>query len=195
MVFIAWAVQIVFGIGMSGKNRPSFWGLYITTFVFWIGISHAGTLISAILRVVQAEWRRPITRCAEAITTFALITGSLFPLIHLGRAWLFYWMVPYPNSRYLWPNFQSPLMWDFIAINTYLTGSVTYLYLPMIPDMAVARDKSTGWRKKMYRDAGARLARHRARVGAPREGHLDHGAHHHSRRRVACTRSCRGTSR
>ena len=139
------------GIGMSGKNRPSFWGLYITTFVFWIGISHAGTLISAILRVVQAEWRRPITRCAEAITTFALITGSLFPLIHLGRAWLFYWMVPFPNSRYLWPNFQSPLMWDFIAINTYLTGSVTYLYLPMIPDMAVVRDKSTGWRKKIYR--------------------------------------------
>ena len=151
MVFVAWAVQLIYGIGMAGKNRPSFWGLYITTFVFWIGISHAGTLISAILRVVQAEWRRPITRCAEAITTFALITGSLFPLIHLGRAWLFYWMVPYPNSRYLWPNFQSPLMWDFIAINTYLTGSVTYLYLPMIPDMAVARDKSTGWRKKMYR--------------------------------------------
>jgi molybdopterin-containing oxidoreductase family membrane subunit len=151
MVFIAWFFQLAYGIGMAGKNRPSFWGLYITTFVFWIGISHAGTLISAILRVVQAEWRRPITRCAEAITTFALCTGSLFPIVHLGRAWLFYWMVPYPNSRYLWPNFQSPLMWDFIAINTYLTGSVTYLYLPMIPDMAVARDKATGWRKKMYR--------------------------------------------
>ena len=151
VVFIAWGLQLRYGIGMAGKNRPSFWGLYITTFVFWIGISHAGTLISAILRVVQAEWRRPITRCAEAITTFALCTGSLFPIIHLGRAWLFYWMIPYPNSRHLWPNFQSPLMWDFIAINTYLTGSVTYLYLPMIPDMAVARDKSTGWRKPMYR--------------------------------------------
>ena len=151
VVAIAWYFQLTRGIGMAGKNRPSFWGLYITTFVFWIGISHAGTLISAILRVVQAEWRRPITRCAEAITTFALCTGSLFPIIHLGRAWLFYWMVPYPNSRYLWPNFQSPLMWDFIAINTYLTGSVTYLYLPMIPDMAVARDKASGWRKKMYR--------------------------------------------
>ena len=135
VVFIAWGLQLSMGIGMVGKNRPSFWGLYITTFVFWIGISHAGTLISAILRVVQAEWRRPITRCAEAITTFALCTGSLFPIVHLGRAWLFYWMVPYPNSRHLWPNFQSPLMWDFIAINTYLTGSVTYLYLPMIPDM------------------------------------------------------------
>jgi Ni/Fe-hydrogenase subunit HybB-like protein len=151
VVFVAWALQIVYGIGMSGKNRPSFWGLYITTFVFWIGISHTGMLISAVLRLVQAEWRRPITRCAEAITIFALITGSLFPLIHLGRAWLFYWMVPYPNSRYLWPNFQSPLMWDFIAINTYLTCSLTYLYLPMIPDMAVAREKASGWRKKMYR--------------------------------------------
>ena len=150
-IFVAWFLQITLGIGMTGKNRPSFWGLYITTFVFWIGISHAGTLISAILRVVQAEWRRPITRCAEAITTFALLTGSLFPIIHLGRSWLFYWMVPYPNSRYLWPNFQSPLMWDFIAINTYLTGSVTYLYLPMIPDLAAARDKASGWRKTLYR--------------------------------------------
>ena len=98
LVFIAWFFQLTRGIGMAGKNRPAFWGLYITTFVFWIGISHAGTLISAILRVVQAEWRRPITRCAEAITTFALITGSLFPLIHLGRAWLFYWMVPYRTA-------------------------------------------------------------------------------------------------
>ena len=104
VVFVAWGFQLTLGIGMAGKNRPSFWGLYITTFVFWIGISHAGTLISAILRVVQAEWRRPITRCAEAITTFALCTGSLFPIIHLGRAWLFFWMIPYPNSRHLWPN-------------------------------------------------------------------------------------------
>src|ERR671918_46177 len=86
LVLIAWFFQLTRGIGMSGKNRPAFWGMYITMFVFWIGISHAGTLISAILRVVRAEWRRPITRCAEAITTFALLTGSLFPLIHLGRA-------------------------------------------------------------------------------------------------------------
>lgn len=150
LVFLAWFFQLTRGIGMAGKNRPSFWGLYITTFVFWIGISHAGMLISAVLRLVQAEWRRPITRCAEAITIFALATGALFPIIHLGRAWLFYWMVPYPNSRYLWPNFQSPLMWDFIAINTYLIGSVTYLYITMIPDLAVARAKATGWRKKMY---------------------------------------------
>jgi Ni/Fe-hydrogenase subunit HybB-like protein len=155
VVFIAWFFQLTMGIGMAGKNRPAFWGLYITTFVFWIGISHAGMLISAVLRIVQAEWRRPITRCAEAITIFALCTGSLFPIVHLGRAWLFYWMVPYPNSRYLWPNFQSPLMWDFIAINTYLTASLIYLYITMIPDMAVAREKAMGWRKKMYRTLAA----------------------------------------
>src|SRR6266511_4606225 len=107
----AWIWQLTHGLGATNLGRPVYWGLYITNFVFFIGISHAGTLISAILRVVQAEWRRPITRCAEAITTFALCTGSLFPIIHLGRAWLFYWMVPYPNSRHLWPNFQSPLMW------------------------------------------------------------------------------------
>ena len=155
VVFIAWFFQLTMGIGMAGKNRPAFWGLYITTFVFWIGISHAGMLISAVLRIVQAEWRRPITRCAEAITIFALCTGSLFPIVHLGRAWLFYWMVPYPNSRYLWPNFQSPLMWDFIAINTYLTASLIYLYITMIPDLAVAREKATGWRKHMYRRLAA----------------------------------------
>ena len=155
VVFVAWFFQLTMGIGMAGKNRPAFWGLYITTFVFWIGISHAGMLISAVLRIVQAEWRRPITRCAEAITIFALCTGSLFPIVHLGRAWLFYWMVPFPNSRYLWPNFQSPLMWDFIAINTYLTASLIYLYITMIPDMAVAREKATGWRKKMYRRLAA----------------------------------------
>jgi Ni/Fe-hydrogenase subunit HybB-like protein len=149
--FAVWGYQLYRGIGVVGKNRPAFWGFYITSFVFWIGISHAGTLISAILRVVQAEWRRPITRCAEAITTFALFTGSLFPIIHLGRAWLFYWLIPYPNDRHLWPNFRSPLMWDFMAINTYLIGSLTYLYLPMIPDLALLRDKSTGLRKSIYR--------------------------------------------
>ncbi|HEU0006653.1 MAG TPA: NrfD/PsrC family molybdoenzyme membrane anchor subunit [Terriglobia bacterium] len=151
LAFVAWAYQIDKGIGVVGKNRPAFWGFYITSFVFWIGISHAGTLISAILRVVQAEWRRPITRCAEAITIFALFTGSLFPIIHLGRAWRFYWLIPYPNDRHLWPNFRSPLMWDFMAINTYLIGSLLYLYLPMIPDLALVRDKATGIRRSLYR--------------------------------------------
>jgi Ni/Fe-hydrogenase subunit HybB-like protein len=149
--FLTWGYQLHEGIGVAGITRSPYWGFYITSFVFWIGISHAGTLISAILRVVGAEWRRPITRSAEAITTFALCTGSLFPIIHLGRAWLFYYLIPFPNERHLWPNFRSPLLWDFMAINTYLIGSVTYLYLPMIPDLALLRDSSIGWKKRVYR--------------------------------------------
>ena len=138
------------GLGVWGINRPVFWALDITNFVFWIGISHAGTLISAILRVTGAEWRRPVTRCAEAITVFALMIGALFPIIHLGRPQFFYWLVPYPNERGLWPNFRSPLAWDFFAINTYLLGSIIYLYLPLIPDLALLRNKSRGLLKKFY---------------------------------------------
>ncbi len=93
----AWGYQIVNGIGVAGIRRPVFWGFYITNFVFWIGISHAGTLISAILRLTNAGWRKPVTRAAEAITVFALMIGGLFPLIHLGRVWLFYWLIPYPK--------------------------------------------------------------------------------------------------
>jgi molybdopterin-containing oxidoreductase family membrane subunit len=145
-----WGYQIRHGIGVSGKRRPEFWSLYITNFVFWIGISHAGTLISAILRVMGAEWRRPVTRCAEAITVFALLIGSMFPLIHMGRVWLFFWLAPYPNERLLWPNYRSPLIWDFFAINAYLTGSLIYLYLPLIPDLALLRDKTRGWRRQLY---------------------------------------------
>jgi len=146
----AWGWQLVHGIGVTGKRRPEFWSLYITNFVFWIGISHAGTLISAILRVTGAEWRRPVTRCAEAITVFALLVGSMFPIIHMGRSWLFFWLAPYPNWRWLWPNYRSPLMWDFFAINAYLIGSLIYLYLPLIPDLALVRDKTTGLRRRLY---------------------------------------------
>ncbi|MBM4183488.1 MAG: polysulfide reductase [Gemmatimonadetes bacterium] len=141
VLFYSWGYQIVNDIGVAGINRPVFWGFYIVNFVFWIGISHAGTLISAILRVTQAEWRRPVTRCAEAITTFALMIGGLFPLIHLGRPWIFWYMIPLPNERGIWPNFRSPLMWDVLAITTYLMGSILYLLLPMIPDFAIIRDK------------------------------------------------------
>ncbi|HZU85893.1 MAG TPA: NrfD/PsrC family molybdoenzyme membrane anchor subunit, partial [Anaerolineaceae bacterium] len=130
---------------------PVFWGIFIVTFVFWIGISHAGTFVSAILRVFKAEFRRPFTRAAELMTTFGLAAGALFPLIHLGRVWVFYWMIPYPNARWLWPNFRSPLVWDFLAITTYLLSSTIYLYLPLIPDLAMARDRSTGLRHKIYR--------------------------------------------
>ena len=146
-----WSLQLRYGMGVTGLQRPVFWGYYIVDFVFWIGISHAGTLISAILRLTDAGWRKPITRAAEAITVFALMIGGMFPIIHLGRAWRFYWLMPYPNSRLLWPNFRSPLLWDLTAICTYVTGSVIYLYLPLIPDMAQLAGQNKTWRAKMYR--------------------------------------------
>ena len=147
----AWGYQLVYGFESTGLRRPVYWGFYIVNFVFWIGISHAGTLISAILRLTGAEWRRPVTRAAEAITVFCLMIGGMFPLIHLGRAWLFYWMIPYPNERLLWPNFRSPLFWDLTAILTYLTGSLIYLYMPLIPDLAELARNKTGWRGKAYK--------------------------------------------
>jgi Ni/Fe-hydrogenase subunit HybB-like protein len=146
----SWLYQIYWGFGITGIRWPIFWGFYITNFVFWIGISHAGTLISAILRLVNARWRRPVTRCAEAITVFALMIGAMFPIIHLGRPWLFFWLVPYPSERGIWPNFRSPLVWDFFAITTYLTGSVLFLMLPVVPDFALVRDRSSGWRRRIY---------------------------------------------
>ena len=149
--FYAWGYLIYWGMGTAGINRPVYWGFFIATFVFWVGISHAGTMISAVLRLLKADWRRPITRGAEAMTAFALLMAGLFPFIHLGRVWKFYWMVPYPNNRLMWPNFQSPLMWDMVAIFTYLIGSTLYLYLAMIPDLAMARDHTSKWRQKLYR--------------------------------------------
>ena len=146
----AWLYQMYYGIGVSGLNGPVFWGLYTVNFVFWIGISHAGTLISAILRLADAPWRRPVTRSAEAITAFALMIGGLFPLIHLGRPWLFFYLIPYPSERGLWPNYRSPLVWDFFAITTYMIASSLFLLLPMIPDFALVRDRSSGLRQRLY---------------------------------------------
>ncbi len=151
LLFGAWGYMMANGMGVAGIRRPVYWGVFIVTFVFWIGISHAGTFVSAILRVFKAEFRRPFTRAAELMTTFGLASGALYPLIHLGRVWVFYWMVPYPNARWLWPNFRSPLVWDFLAITTYLLSSTIYLFLPLIPDMAMARDRSTGWRHFLYK--------------------------------------------
>src|SRR5262245_25603405 len=157
MGLLTWLYQMMNGLGVTGDNWPVFCSFHETNFVFWIGISHAGTLISAILRMVYAEWRRPVTRCAEAITAFALMIGALFPLIHLGRPWYAWWLIPIPSftgfslsSRGIWPNFRSPLTWDFFAINTYLTSSLLFLFLPMIPDFAIVRDRTTGLRKKIY---------------------------------------------
>ncbi|HEX2465862.1 MAG TPA: NrfD/PsrC family molybdoenzyme membrane anchor subunit [Thermoanaerobaculia bacterium] len=150
LFFYAWGYQLWNGIGVVGMNRPVSWGIYESTFVFWIGISHAGTLISAILRVTGAEWRRPVTRCAEAITVFALCVGGLFPILHLGRAWKVYYVMPLPNSRGLWPNYRSPLAWDSVAISAYLIGSILYLGLPLLPDLAILRDRASGWRKRFW---------------------------------------------
>ncbi len=147
----AWGYMIAEGMGVTGLTRPEYWGIFIVNTVFWIGISHAGTFISALLRVMKYEVRRPFTRAAELMTTFGLVQAGISIFMHLGRVWLAYWLVPYPNARTLWPDFHSPLMWDFMAINTYVIASTMYLFLPLLPDLAMARDRSTGWRKKLYR--------------------------------------------
>jgi Ni/Fe-hydrogenase subunit HybB-like protein len=149
--FVAWLTQVVLGIGMSGLINPVGWGVYITTFVFWVGIAHSGTLISAVLFLFRARWRQSIYRAAEAMTVFAVMTAGLFPIIHLGRPWVFYYLLPYPNQRGLWPNFKSPLVWDVFAVGTYFTVSATFFILGMMPDLAAARDSTTvPWRKKLY---------------------------------------------
>ncbi len=134
---------IVTGIGVWGNNRPVAWAFDIINFVFWIGIGHAGTLISAILFLFRARWRNGLARFAEAMTIFAVMTAGLFPLIHLGRPWLAYWLFPYPNQRGLWPNFRSPLMWDVFAVSTYFSVSILFWYLGLLPDLASLRDRTT----------------------------------------------------
>ena len=146
----AWTYQIYIGMGAAGKRAPQMWAMYITTFVFWIGIGHAGTLISAILYLFRARWRTSIYRAAEAMTIFAVLTAGLFPLIHAGRMWFAYFLLPYPNQRYLWPNFRSPLVWDVFAISTYLSISTIFFIVGLVPDIAALRDASTGWRRRIY---------------------------------------------
>ncbi len=143
--------NIIYGLGMSGITNPVGWGTYITTFVFWVGIGHAGTLISAILYLFRAPWRQAIYRFAEAMTVFAVLTAALFPLIHIGRPWFFYWLLPLPSQRHIWPNFRSPLLWDVFAVTTYLTVSSVFFFIGLIPDIAAARDASTDpIRKRIY---------------------------------------------
>ena len=140
------------GIGVTGLNRPVMWGFFITNFVFWIGISHAGVMLSAILRLSKAEWRRPATRAAEVLTIFSLMTAVMMPLIHSGRPWrLIYWvMFPYDFQRGIWMDIRSPLVWDPAAVNTYLTCSIMFVAVALIPDLAVIRDRSTGLRRMIY---------------------------------------------
>lgn len=146
----AWWVQIDRGLGVSGLTHPAMWGIYITLFVFWVGIAHSGTLISAILYLFRSGWRTTINRAAEAMTIFAVMTAGLFPLIHLGRVWYFYYLLPYPSQRMIWPNFRSPLVWDTFAVGTYFTISLLFWYTGLIPDIAALRDKFRGWRQKLY---------------------------------------------
>ena len=146
---IAVSYQIKMGIGTWGLNKTIGWAFDITNFVFWVGIGHAGTLISAILFLFRQRWRTSINRSAEAMTIFAVMCAGLFPIIHMGRPWLFFWIIPYPNLRGpLWVNFRSPLLWDFFAISTYFTISLVFWYIGLIPDLATLRDRATSKIKK-----------------------------------------------
>jgi molybdopterin-containing oxidoreductase family membrane subunit len=130
------------GTGIWGINQPVAWGLAIVNFVWWIGIAHAGTLISAILLLFRQRWRASIGRIAEAMTIFAVVCAGIFPLLHMGRPWLFYWLLPYPNTMRMWPQFRSPLMWDVFAVGTYATISAIFWYMGMIPDLGAMRDRA-----------------------------------------------------
>jgi Ni/Fe-hydrogenase subunit HybB-like protein len=130
------------GIGVFGLNQPVSWGVDITDFVFWVGIGHAGTLISAVLFLLRVPWRTAIFRTAEAATIFAVLTAGMFPLLHVGRVWVDYYLIPYPSGRELWVNFRSPLVWDAVAITTYLTVSSIFFFVGLLPDIAAARDRA-----------------------------------------------------
>ena len=151
------------GIGVWGNNIPVAWAFGIINFVWWIGIGHAGTLISAILLLFQQKWRTSINRFAEAMTLFAVMCAGLFPVIHTGRPWFAaYWLFPYPSTLGIWPQFRSPLMWDVFAVSTYFTTSLLFWYLGLLPDLASLRDRSTAQAGAAgLRHLLARLARRR----------------------------------
>ena len=138
------------GVGVWGENQPCGWAFDITNFVFWIGIGHAGTLISAILFIFRQKWRTSINRAAEAMTLFAVMCAGIFPGIHVGRFWVVWYMFPFPNSNHIWPNFRSALLWDVFAVGTYFTVSIIFWYVGLLPDLATMRDRSSGLSKKLY---------------------------------------------
>ena len=131
------------GIGVWGNTSPVFWGWDIVNFVFWVGIAHAGTLISAILFLLRQRWRTSVNRAAEAMTLFAVVCAGMYPTIHVGRIWVAYWLFPIPNQMSMWPNFRSPLLWDVFAVSTYATVSLLFWYMGMVPDLATFRDRAT----------------------------------------------------
>lgn len=139
------------GVGVWGLNTPIGWGFAITNFVWWIGIGHAGTLISAILLLLRQKWRTSINRFAEAMTLFAVVCAGMFPIFHLGRPQLAYWLLPYPDTMRLWPQFRSPLVWDVFAVSTYLIVSLVFWYVGLVPDVATMRDNAPKlWQRKIY---------------------------------------------
>jgi molybdopterin-containing oxidoreductase family membrane subunit len=148
MAFIGYTIAT--GIGAWGNNIPTAWAFDIINFVFWVGIGHAGTLISAILLLFRARWRNAISRFAEAMTIFAVMCAGIFPLIHVGRPWLAFWLAPYPNQRGIWPNFRSPLMWDVFAVSTYFGVSLLFWYLGLMPDFASLRDRTRSEFRKFF---------------------------------------------
>src|ERR1700712_1747069 len=144
--YLAWT-----GIGTWGNNSPVAWAWDITNFVWWIGIGHAGTLISAVLFLFRQKWRTSINRFSEAMTIFAVICALLYPTIHVGRIWLLYWCFPIPNQMSMWPNFKSPLLWDVFAVSTYFTVSLLFWYVGLLPDFATLRDRAKdALRKRLY---------------------------------------------
>ncbi len=144
VMLLFWSIAnlLVYGLGIWGIQVPVAWGFAIVNFVWWVGIGHAGTLISAILLLLKQEWRTSINRFAEAMTLFAVACAALFPLLHMGRPWFAYWMAPYPSTMGVWPQFRSPLIWDFFAVSTYATISALFWYVGLIPDLATLRDRS-----------------------------------------------------
>lgn len=149
--FIGLTYLVSTGVGVWGLANPVNWGWAIVNFVFWIGIGHAGTLISAILCLLKQDWRTSINRPAEAMTIFAVMCAGLFPVFHVGRVWFAWWLFPLPNANGIWPNFRSPLEWDVFAVSTYFTVSLLFWYMGMIPDLATLRDRATQtWRKYFY---------------------------------------------
>ncbi len=149
--FFPWFYQLYYGIGAAGMNHPTVWGTYLASFIFWIGLSHSGTLLSCVLHITNSGWRKAMYRSAEAMTLFSLVVAATMVAVHLGRPWFMHWTLPYPNQMELWPNFRSPLLFDVMAITTYVTGSSIFIYMGSIPDFAAARDRTLGWRHHMYR--------------------------------------------
>lgn len=143
LLMVAIAYLVYMGIGIWGNNQPVGWGFDIINFVWWIGIGHAGTLISAILLLFRQQWRNSINRFAEAMTLFAVMCAGLYPLLHTGRPWVAYWLFPYPNWLNMWPNFRSPLVWDVFAVSTYITVSALFWFIGLIPDFATMRDRAS----------------------------------------------------